>query len=151
MNDRGMCYWIVQGPGWILVLYLLYAQAIPAFDYQLGVRMGTQEAAEIVSEVGTAFWYGFAFADLVIYIPLLALGLFGHALAGDWGRVVLSAALGITVYWPVVCLAALVAARGASGWNLANENGYWIALPLIALWGAFGLWHLLGSKKRAER
>jgi hypothetical protein len=35
-----------------LVLYLIYAQATPAFDYQLGVGMGTQESAEAITEVG---------------------------------------------------------------------------------------------------
>jgi hypothetical protein len=35
-----------------LVLYLIYAKAIPAFDYQLGVSMGTQESAEAITEVG---------------------------------------------------------------------------------------------------
>jgi len=52
------------------------------------------------------------------------------------------AALGVTIYWPVVCLAAVVAARDAPGWNLVNETPYWIVLPLITLWGAWGLWRL---------
>jgi len=78
VRQHGTGFWAVQGPGWVLVLYLIYAQAIPAFDYQLGVGMGTQESAEAITEVGTAFWYGFAFGDLVIYIPLLFAGLVGH-------------------------------------------------------------------------
>ena len=75
MNRRGTGSWAIQLPGWLLLVYLVHAQAIPAFDYQLGVAMGTQEPASQISEVGVAFWYGFAFADLVVYIPLLALGL----------------------------------------------------------------------------
>jgi len=143
MNRRGFGFWVVQGPGWLLVLYLLYAQAIPAFNYQLGVRLGTQEAAESITEVGTAFFYGFAFGDLVTYIPLLLAGLVGHWFGRSWSRVVLGAALGITVYWPIVSLAALVAARDAAGWSLPSERDFWIVLPLIALWAAFGLWHLV--------
>ena len=85
--------------------------------------MGTQEPADIVSEVGVAFWYGFALADLLVYIPLLALGLVGYLLNLSWGKIVLSAALSVTVYWPVVCLAALVAARDAAGWNLGSDLG----------------------------
>lgn len=133
----------MQGPGWLLLLYLIYAQAIPAFDYQLGVRMGTQESADMITEVGTAFFYGFTFGDLVAYIPLLAVGLVGHWLRRRWSRVVLGAALGITVYWPIVCLAAIVAARDAAGWTLPNERDFWIALPLIALWAVLGLWWLI--------
>ena len=139
---RDINFWLMQAPGWLLLLYLIYAQAIPAFNYETGVIMGTQETAEVVSEVGVAFWYGFAFGDLIAYIPLLAIGLIGDWLGKSWGHVILGAALGVTVYWPIVCLAAVVAARDATGWNLANETPYWIVLPLITLWGAWGLWRL---------
>ena len=128
----------LQIPGWLLFMYLVYAQAIPAFDYELGVRMGTQEPAQRITEVGTAFWYGFAFADLVIYIPLLGAGLVGHWLGRLWWRVVFGAALGITVYWPVAVLATAVDARDASGWAI-DETAYWIVLPIIAVWALWGL------------
>jgi hypothetical protein len=105
--------------------------------------MGTQEPVEAITAVGVAFWYGFALADLLVYIPLLAMGLIGHWKNLKWGLIVLAAALGITVYWPVVCLAAVVAARDASGWILPDERSYWVVLPAIALWGAWGLWRLL--------
>ena len=142
MKTKNVSFWVLQGPGWFLLIYLLYAQAIPAFDYDLGVAMGTQEPASKISDVGVAFWYGFAFGDLVIYIPLLAIGLIGHWLDRIWGRIFLSAALGITIYWPVVSLASVSAARHASGWSLANETPYWIVLPIITLWGAWGLWRI---------
>ena len=145
---RSIGFWVLQGPGWLLLVYLIYAQAIPAFDYDLGVAMGTQEPAEKITAIGVAFWYGFAFGGLITYIPLLFVGLVGHALRKIWGPILLSAALGITVYWPVVCLAAVVAARGAAGWDLANEALYWIVLPLIMLWGGWGLWHLVSSSDR---
>jgi hypothetical protein len=150
MNSRAFVYWGIQGPGWALLLYLLVAQAIPAFDYEIGVRMGTQESAVAITEVGAAFWYGFAFADLVAYIPLLAIGLTLYWLNHRWASPVLAAALGITVYWPVVCLAAVVSARGADGWNLPNETGFWIVLPLVFLWGAFALWRLTVEHRKGE-
>lgn len=146
-NLRGG-FWALHGPGWLLLVYLVYAQAIPVFDYDLGVAMGTQEPAEQITAVGAAFWYGFAFGDLVAYIPLLAAGLVGHLLERRWSRIVLGAALGVTVYWPIVCLSSVVAARGAAGWALPKEHEYWIVLPLIALWGAFGLWYLLKSENQ---
>jgi len=37
MQKRDFGFWSVQIPGWLLLAYLVYAQAIPAFDYQLGV------------------------------------------------------------------------------------------------------------------
>jgi len=142
MKDRKIGVWLIQVPGWLLFLYLVYAQAIPAFDYELGVAMGTQEPASKVTEVGVAFWRGFSIGDLLVYLPLLCLGLTAYGLGRHWGRAVLAAALGITIYWPMVCLAAIVAAHGANGWNLPGETAYWIVLPLITLWGVWGLWHV---------
>ena len=139
---RDFNFWFLQISGWLLFFYLIYAQAIPAFDYDVGVAMGTQESAEQITEVGVAFFYGFAFADLVIYLPLLAIGLIGYWMGKMWGRVIMAAALGVTVYWPAVCLAVIVSAREATGWNLSDETQYWIALPLIMLWSIWGLWNI---------
>ena len=139
----GLCFWALQGPGWFLLIYLIIAQGITAFSYDLGVSMGTQEPAKTITAVGVAFSYGFALGDLLIYIPILLFGLIGHALNTKWGQITFAAALGITVYWPIVCLAAVVAARDAAGWNLTDEMPFWVVLPLIAAWGAWGLLSLM--------
>ncbi len=137
---------LVQVPGWLLLVYLVYAQVPAAFDYEIGVRMGTQEPAELITEVGVAFWYGFAFADLLVYIPLLAAGLIGLWRGVLWGRVLLAAALGITVYWPVVVLAAAVDARDAAGWAI-DDTSYWIVLPIITLWALAALTRIARSDR----
>lgn len=147
MVKREKGFWFLQLPGWLLCLYLVYAQAIPAFDYELGIRMGTQESASRITEVGTAFWFGFALGDLLVYIPLLAVGLAGHWAGKAWGHVFLAAALGITIYWPVVCLAAVADARDATGWQIENETDYWIVLPIICLWGIWALSQLLRTRR----
>lgn len=144
MPGRGFNFWFLQIPGWLLLAYLVYAQAISAFDYELGVRMGTQEPAEQITEVGAAFWYGFAFSDLVFYIPLLAAGLLGHWGNRRWGPIMLGAALGVTAYWPIVVLAAAVDARDAAGWVI-DERPYWVVLSTITLWALWGLFSLVRS------
>jgi hypothetical protein len=151
-RKRGFAFWALQVPGWLLLIYLVYAQGISAFDYQLGVAMGTQEPAEVITEVGAAFWYGFAVGDLLTYIPLLCVGLIGHLRRAQWGRIALAAALGITVYWPVVSLAALVDARDAAGWNVSSEMPFWVVCLLIAAWGAWALWFIMteSQQMRAE-
>ncbi|MCP4314693.1 MAG: hypothetical protein GY789_01300, partial [Hyphomicrobiales bacterium] len=101
--------------------------------------MGTQETALRVTNVGVAYWWAFAFADLVFYAPLIVACLVGHALRRVWGRILLAAALGITIYWPLVSLAAVAAARDVSGWDLPSESQYWIILPWITLWSAWSL------------
>ena len=133
---------MIEGPGWLLLSYLVYAQAIPAFDYELGVAMGTQEPASQITEVGAALWWGFAFGDLVTYIPRLAIGLVGYCLETAWGTIALAGALGISLYWPIVSLAIVVDASDAEGWSLPKEGEYWIVLPIIAAWAAYGLWHM---------
>ncbi len=138
VRRRGAAFWWLQVPGWLLLVYLVYAQGISAIDYELGVRMGTQEPPETITEVGAAFWFGFAFADLAIYIPLLAAGLIGHCRGRRWGRIAFGAALGISVYWPVVVLSAAVDARDAAGWAI-DETPYWVVLPAIAVWALWGL------------
>ena len=72
-GNRGLAFWVVQVPGWALLLYLVFAQGLTAFSYELGVSMGTQEPAEMITEVGTAFWDGFALGDLLTYIPVLGI------------------------------------------------------------------------------
>lgn len=132
-------FWLIQGPGWLLVLYLVVAQCTAAINYDLGVLMGTQEPAEGITPVGAAFFWGIALADLVFYTPILALGLLGHATDTGWAPAVLGAALGTTVYWPIFCLATVRRARGVPGWSLPKESQYWIVLPVIALWAFIAL------------
>ena len=141
-------FWALQGPGWLLFLYLVYAQGISAFSYDIGVAMGTQESSAAITEVGAAFWYGFAFGDLVAYIPLLFIGLIGHLRNTRWGEVALAAALGITFYWPIVSLAALVHARGATGWLIKSEAPYWAVCLSISAWGLWALATILTGSFR---
>ena len=138
-----IAFWIIQFPGWLLFAYLVVAQCTAAVSYTLGVRMGTQEPPERITNVGVAFFKGYAGADLIFYVPLLGLGLLGHAFGASWFMVVLGAAMGISVYWPIACLWTVRAARGAEGWDLPKEEQYWVVLPLIAGWAALGLVLLL--------
>ena len=144
-QEDGWVFWAVQGPGWLLLAYILVAQGLSALSYDLGVRMGAQEPASRITPVGAAFWWALAFADLVLYAPLLGAGLAGHWTGADWGRPVLAAALGITLYWPLVSLALVARAHGAPGWHLPKERQYWLVLPLIAGWAGWALWQLFGA------
>jgi hypothetical protein len=139
----GIAFWTIQLPGWMLLAYLLVAQCTAAISYSLGIKMGTQEPADRVTEVGVAFWKGYAGADLIFYTPLLGIALIGHYLRTSWAEPALAAALGVTVYWPIACLWTVKAARGAKGWHLAKEAQYWVVLPIIASWGVVALILLL--------
>lgn len=140
---RSKSFLFIQVTGWLFLVYLVYAQGITALNYDYGIAMGTQEPAGGITKVGVAFFYGFALGDAVFYIPLLFAGLVGLMLRRHWGSGVMIAAMGITIYWPIVCLTAVATARGAPGWFLPKESEYWVALPIIAAWGAWVLWYLL--------
>ena len=75
----GVAFWVIQLPGWLLFAYLVAAQCTAAVSYAFGVRLGTQEPAERITEVGVAFFKGYAGADLLFYVPLLGIGLAGQA------------------------------------------------------------------------
>ena len=132
-------FWIIQLPGWLLFVYLLIAQCAAAVSYAVGIRMGTQEPPERITEVGVAFFKGYAGADLIFYVPLLGVSLVGHLWGTSSAPLLLSAALGVTVYWPIACLWTVKVARGAKGWDLPKEAQYWIFLPAIAAWAALSL------------
>ena len=131
-------------PGWILFWWLLIGQCIPAIHYDWGVQMGTQDPPEIVTEVGVAFWKGFAMADLIFYVPLLGIALWTEK------NIYLAAAFGVTIYWPMVCLVTALKARGAPGWSL-NVDMFLILLPLIILWGIWGLYRLDSSSSSCRQ
>ena len=44
-TGRGVGFWAMQGPGWFLLIWLIYAQGVAAFSYELGVAMGTSAGA----------------------------------------------------------------------------------------------------------
>jgi hypothetical protein len=127
----------LQLTSWIFLAYLFVAQVIPVFDYDIGIAMKTQESIQEVGPIGVAFYKGFAASDALVYLPLMAAGLLLHLAGGheEPSKLLLGAAYGITIYWPVDCLAALEAARGH--WNLPKEaeDEYGMALPVIAFWG----------------
>eukprot|EP00563_Minutocellus_polymorphus_P020674 CAMPEP_0197732740 /NCGR_PEP_ID=MMETSP1434-20131217/41661_1 /TAXON_ID=265543 /ORGANISM="Minutocellus polymorphus, Strain CCMP3303" /LENGTH=90 /DNA_ID=CAMNT_0043320005 /DNA_START=66 /DNA_END=334 /DNA_ORIENTATION=+ len=90
--------------------------------------MGTQDSVDVVTEVGVAFWKGFALADLIFYIPLLGYALATYDERKETNKAYLAAALGITVYWPIVCLKAAISVRGAPGWFL-DDRPFLVLLP----------------------
>lgn len=126
---------LIEIPGWLMFWYLFVGQCIPGVHYEWGVAMGTQDPDTTVTEVGVAFWKGFATADLVFYVPLLGYGLW------TWNYSSLAAALGVTVYWPIVCLVAASKARDAPGWSL-DTAPFYVVLPIIILWACASLYRL---------
>lgn len=148
-NTNDTSLWLVELPGWLLLLYLILVQVPSAVNYNWGVQAGVQETPEQITPIGVAFGKGCARTDVAVYIPLLAAGLVGYGGYGqgggrrqrkEWGRVCLVAATGMTIYWTLEYMFALPEAR--SSWNLGDETAYWVVLPIIALWAFATLGYL---------
>ena len=141
-------FWFLIVVGVSLNLLFLAGQTLSLIDHDLTVALGLQESEAEISETGIAFAKGFAFGDTVCYIPLFVLGIAGLLRRSAWGPLPMFGALAITVYWPVVHLYAIYA--GKDTMHLSDEKylSYSIILPLVALYGLWGMWFLY--RKRAE-
>ncbi|WP_292467421.1 hypothetical protein [Methanolobus sp.] len=132
--------------GVILAIMLLSGQTYSLMDYDQAVSMGLQESVEEVSEVGVAWAKGFALADTLLYLPLLLLGIGGLLKRKAWGLYSMVGAMAITAYWPIVSLATVFIGRDTLNLNPDKYVSYSIILPLIALYGLWGIWYLYQSR-----
>jgi hypothetical protein len=55
-------------------------------------------------------------------------------------------ALLITVYWPIVSLVTIFIGRGAMNLNLDKYVSYSIVIPLIEIYGLWGMWYLYKNR-----
>ena len=157
-NSSEVERYLIQYPGWILLAYLVLAQAPAAFYYDWTVRWGLQESAEQITPIGVAFGTGCARADVTLYIPLLAVGLlFGTGLEDTrtnstkfrpGARLCLASAMGMTLYWTLEYMYTLPVARAS--WQLGDERAYWVVLPTIAGWGLVVLTYLIVTSSAAS-
>jgi hypothetical protein len=134
--------------GVALNIMFVAGQTLSLIDHDITVSLGLQESKEEISDVGIAFAKGFAFGDTVIYIPLFLIGITGLFRRRSWGIFSMFGALAITVYWPLVHLFAIYAGKSSMHLSPGKYLSYSIMLPLIALYGLWGMWFL--HKNRAE-
>lgn len=141
----------MEGAGIFLCVWLFLGQTMALVDYEFTISLGLQEAASAVTDIGVAYNKAFGVADTLFYLPLLVIGLVGYGLGKTWGVVPLAAALGITAYWPIVCLYALYAAKGAPGFTFSSHMLYTIILVPVAAYGLWGLaflyWTEIGRRR----
>jgi hypothetical protein len=145
-EKRNTGFWILISIGVLLTILLLAGQTFSLINYDLTVSLGLQESVEEISEVGVAWNEGFAFGDTVIYLPLLLIGIIGLLKRKSWGIYSMFGALAITVYWPVVILFTIFTGRTALNLDPDKYVSYSIILPLIAIYGLWGMWYLYKNR-----
>lgn len=139
---RAFGFWILLIGGGCLTIIFLLGQTYSLVDYETTVAWGLQEPADKIGITGQAFNFGFAVVDTIFYIPVFSVGLWGVWARKTWGLVAMSAACGISVYWPIMVTAAAYIGQGEPGFGYPSPVTYLpLTLPtlLYALWG---LWYL---------
>ncbi|HAK60999.1 MAG TPA: hypothetical protein DCO77_11550 [Nitrospiraceae bacterium] len=149
MNDKRTAgFWIIMIVGMLLLVILVFGQAMSFINYDFAVSIGLQESREVIGRMGVAVNKGFGVGDTIIYLPLLLLGLIGLWSRTMWGVFAMAGALAITAYWPMVALFLLLFARGTPGFHFTNYTSYTIILTLFTLYGLWGLWYLYRNRKQ---
>lgn len=139
-KDKG--FWVLISIAIFLTVMFLAGQTLALFNHELTVELGLQESEEEIGKVGIAFAKGFAFGDTVIYIPLLVLGIIGLLKGKRWGKYSMFGALAITVYWPLVHLYTVYIDKVSITLSPETYLLYSILLPLISIYGLWGMWYL---------
>ena len=148
---RGLGFWTLIIFAVLLNLMMLIGQTGSLFDYDFTVSIGLQESVEEVTGVGVAWAKGFAFWDTIFYIPLFIVGIIGLFKRKQWGIYSMFSALAITVYWPIVSLYAIFIGKNAFVLTPDKYVTYSIILPLIAIYGLWGMWYLYKNQDNVIR
>lgn len=147
-SSRG--FWALIIVGILLNVFFAAGQTLALIDYDLTVSLGLQESEGEITAAGTAFARGFAFGDTVFYMPLFVIGIIGLLKGRPWGIFSMFGALAITVYWPAVNLFAVYAGRNTMHLNSGKYLSFSVILPLIALYGLWGMWFLYRNRREFQ-
>ncbi len=147
MAKRSIGYILLVTGSMFLLALLLAGQTMSFIDYDLTVSLGLQESEELVGELGVAVNKGFGVADSIIYIPVLIIGIVGLWKRKKWGVFSMTAALGITAYWPLVCLFIVIFGRDVPGFSFPDFVSYILILSAISVYGLWGLWYLYKNQE----
>lgn len=131
----------------LLLFFLLVGQSFSLINYDWAVSVGLQESEEEVTKLGIAWAKAFALGDTLAYIPLLIAGIIGLMKRKRWGFFSMFASLAMSVYWPIVNLSAIYIGKADLALNPDKYISFSIILPLISLYGLWGMWYLYKHQK----
>jgi len=140
--NKDKSFWVLITVASILVVMFLAGQTLGVFNYDLAVSIGMQESENEIGKIGIAFAKGFGFADTVIYIPLLVIGIIGLLKEKRWGKYTMFGGLAISAYWPLVHLYAIFIDRVSITLLPEKYIYYPIILSLIVIYGLWGMRYL---------
>ena len=146
-NRRPIGFWVLMILGILSSVMFLVGQTMSFINYDFTVSIGLQESKDIVGEMGVAINKGFGVGDTIIYLPLLVIGIVGLWLRKMWGLFAMAGALGVTAYWPMVCIFYLLFAKDSPGFSFTNFTSYTILLTAFTVYGLWGLWYIYKNRE----
>jgi hypothetical protein len=147
MNSRKSGFCVLMILGVFFLLMLLFGQMMSFINYDFSVSLGLQESVDILGDTGVAINKAFGVGDTMIYLPLLLIGLIGLWLKKKWGLFSMIGALGITAYWPMVCLFILIMTKGLPEFHFNSFIEYTVVLSLFTIYGIWGIGYLYKNYK----
>ena len=147
---RNIGFVLLIGISIVLLILLLIGQTYSLVNYDMTVSLGLQESEDEVTKIGIAWIKAFALGDTIAYIPLLIAGIIGLLKRKRWGLFSMVGSLAISIYWPIVNLSAIY--FGLDDFALSPEKyiSYSILLPLISIYGLWGIWFLYKNQDILE-
>lgn len=141
-NIRPTAFWVISVFLSLSLVFLLLGQTSAIFTYDWAVSLGLQESVEDVSAHGVEVNRAFGVGDTVVYVPLVALSLFGLVRRKRWSIPVTGAVMGISAYWASTILAMLLLLPGTADFNLVPGAAYWVILGTYIVMGIWGIIYL---------
>lgn len=138
-TEPGICtkqsqriHWAVQVIGWILVLYLCVGRGLSLFSYRTASAWAFVESNKDITTAGVAMNKGGAIADVLLYIPMIIVGLIGHRLKARWSNIFILGAASITVSSSLAWLFTIARARELTpAWKIACTGSHFLAPILL--------------------
>ena len=138
--DRSLSIWSLIAGMIFLTVMILLGQSSAVFNYDFAVSLSLQESADKVGSHFVQFNRAVGAADTVAYIPLLVASIIGLLLRQRWALYTTAAVMGISLYWPVICLFMMLFMSGESGYNFPLSPSYVAIFVAVMAFGAWGLY-----------
>ena len=140
---RPISFWVIILFLIVSMILLLMGQTMAVFNYDFAVRLGLQEDVKEVSEYGVQVNRAFGAGDTFVYIPLMAISLFGLFLKRRWSLVTTAAVMGISAYWATTVVFMLFFLPGVPNYNLVAGPEYWLFIGAYIIIGVWGVLYLM--------
>ena len=141
-SQHHAAFYFIIGFLFISLILLLAGQTMALIDYDFAVETGLQEHIDEVTVLGVEMNKAFGASDTFVYIPLIVIALVGLIGRKSWALIPTAAVMGISAYWSVTMIFALLFFEGTPGYRLQPGMEYWIILSTYTLFGVWGLLYL---------